>query len=271
MHQKWFWNVRFDEWALWEAQMEEADGISDAYGGMTILPGTCPRLNRSVYSSPQNFLPVSPNSFPASSRIFPRSGDISALRDPYSANIDRCFSHFPLWTVHKKLYMFDMHHRSSKFDRTTPKLTVDTSESPVSDEATDYPGNVTSASDSDETLVSETLESGLSICKDECPRQDGGSGGDSNCHTWDGARAWEISWYARWELLRELVKRDEAKRNVLDCTATTPCEPSPMFFFAGDDEEDDEDYGTIVANPLFGRRIHAELGWSQGFLTKYQR
>src|SRR6202042_3057209 len=94
---------------------------------------------------------------------------------------------------------------------------------------------------------------------------------DNVFHTWDGVRAWEMSWYARWELLIELVKNDESKRNALEYVGTSS-EPPPMFFFAGengeeddDDDDDDDDYGTIISNPVFGRRVQTGLGKVQKF------
>jgi len=272
MHQKWFWSTRHDEWATWEAQMEEADVISDAYGGMAILPGTCPALSRSRYTSTRRTQPSSPcpSPNPANPRIFPRLGDISALRDPYSVNIDRCFCHFPLWTVHKTLYMFDMHHRSTSLHNTS-KMNVGESEGLSNAVNMDkQASDATGSNDRDAILVSEEVL-GSSVTR----KAFSGKGSDidefgesGEFQTWDGVRAWEISWYARWELLIELVKRDEVKRNVLGCVVTCPHEPPPMFFFAGenskedddDEEEEEEDYGTIVSNPLYGRPVHVGFG-----------
>jgi len=81
-----------------------------------------------------------------------------------------------------------------------------------------------------------------------------------------------MSWYARWELLIELVKNDESKRNALEYVGTPLREPPPMFFFAGEngeeeDDDDEEDYGTIVSNPVFGRRVQAGLGNVQKFFA----
>jgi len=243
----------------------EADSISHAYGGMAILPGTCPALSRDRFSSSRKIPPPSPCPTSVSPRIFPRLGDISALRDPYSVDIDRCFCRFPLWTVHKTLYMFDMHHRSTSLDRTTSKMTAGgfdlLSNHATTDEQADEVTSFADSSDSDLTLVSEDT-SGSSEYKEKYLRT------EDNIHeseedsggfcAWDGVRAWEISWYARWELLIELVKTDENKRNGLEYVGTSPREPPPMFFFAGEDgeeDDDDEDYGIIVSNPLFGKRV----------------
>jgi hypothetical protein len=250
--------------------MEEAESISHAYGGMALLPGTCPALNRDRWSTSRETPTPSPCPSPVNSRIFPRLGDISALRDPYSVDIDRCFCHFPLWTVHKTLYMFDMHHRSTSPDRTTPKITADHSDFLSNHAATVTPGQGDKVSGSTEcnvTLVSSAFSGGsvthqkyLEVDDDTHKSEE-----DNNVfHTWDGVRAWEMSWYARWELLIELVKNDESKRNALEYVGTSSREPPPMFFFAGEngeeDDDDYDDYGTIVSNPVFGRHVQAGLG-----------
>jgi hypothetical protein len=131
----------------------------------------------------------------------------------------------------------------------------------TTDEQADEVTSSADSSDSDLTLVSEDT-SGSSEYKEKYLRTEDNiheseedSGG---FRAWDGVRAWEISWYARWELLIELVKTDENKRNGLEYVGTSPREPPPMFFFAGEDgeeDDDDEDYGIIVSNPLFGKRV----------------
>lgn len=271
MHQKWFWSARYDEWAAWEAQVEQVNNLCEAYGGMAILPGTCPGLNRHKDPSSRNNSPPSPgpSANPANPRIFPRLGDISALRDPYSVNIDRCFCHFPLWTVHKTLYMFDMHHRSVSLND-NPTMPVKTSD--VLSTVDKAISDITGFNDNDVTLVSEDVSVG-SISK-EARSMEGYDANqpedeDRDVRAWDGVRSWEISWYARWELLIELVKRDEVKKKVWD---SYPIEPPPMFFFAGanddeDDDEDEDDYGTIISNPLYGRRLQAGLGMVQDFFA----
>jgi hypothetical protein len=52
MHQKWFWSTRYDEWVMWEARIAQANAATEAYGGMAILPGTCPALSRSRIWTP---------------------------------------------------------------------------------------------------------------------------------------------------------------------------------------------------------------------------
>jgi len=164
--------------------------------------------------------------------------------------------------------MFDMHHRSTSLDNKMPKITVDdleihSKDTPVDEQAGDstfFPGS----GDSDVTLVS----AGGSATEEECFGKEDDTNEsekeESVFDTWDGIRAWEISWYARWELLIELVKRDEVKRKALGCLATSSSEPMPKFFFPEangeedeEDNDDEEDYGTIVSNPLYGRRVLA--------------
>jgi hypothetical protein len=117
---------------------------------------------------------------------------------------------------------------------------------------------------SDVTLV----EDDLSSC--DMKDHDMSEATDTSLYTWEGVRAWEITWYARWELLVELVKREDAfiKRDDMIIRPCAPVAPPPpvhlgaiperpqMFYFPGengeeDDEDEEDDYGTLVDNPLF--------------------
>jgi hypothetical protein len=155
-----------------------------------------------------------------------------------------------------------MHHRSTSLDDKIAKKAVDDleflSEVAIVDEQAGDRTLFAGSGDSDVTLVSGDM-SGGSTTKEEClGKEDDTNESDNDFRTWDGVRAWEISWYARWELLIKLVKRDEVERKGLSCIATSSPEPMPKFFFAeangeeeDDDDDDDEDYGTIISNPLY--------------------
>jgi hypothetical protein len=201
--------------------------------------------------------------------IFPRVGDISALRDPYSANVDRCFFRFPLWTIHKTLYVFDMHQRavhiSDQIQGSTSSGSLQSSTgSTICDDE-----DVTLVADDKRSFEKQTLDNGS---HQECLLPEG-----SPPCTWDAIRAWELNWYARWELLIGLVQRDQALRQAAPLSPSTtpsgfvdedlsplkellepftPKAPTPVFHFAGEDGEEDDgdeedDYGTLVANPIY--------------------
>lgn len=271
-HQKWFWRNRYDEWVAWEAEAEVDSESADAYGGIAVLSGTCGERHLYPPRSPPPSPPApSPTLNP---RIFPRMGDLSALRDPHSVSIDRCFCHFPMWTMHKTLYLFDMHHRST--DQKTENIDEGiTAGASLSEEEV---GDITLAAGDDDESDVTVVSSRSSSAKTKCASLPGDADeADSDFHTSDGVRAWEISWYARWELLIELVKREEFTRHASKrLVMAKPVQPAPMFFFAGEnggdaeedgddwDDDDDEDYGAIVANPLYGNgRSSIQVGFER--------
>ncbi|KAI5893190.1 uncharacterized protein SCHCODRAFT_02247103 [Schizophyllum commune H4-8] len=101
MHLKWFWAVRQEEWEEYTNNVRDAK----AYGGVESDSEDCIRAPWS--RSPRPSIIEEPSAPPLT--IHPRRGDLSALRDPYAAHIDRCFVSLPLWTMNKTLWMFDVH------------------------------------------------------------------------------------------------------------------------------------------------------------------
>lgn len=362
MHQKWLWAQRYEEWIAWEAEVAEREELAaeaerEAYGGIALLSGTCdgksglkalssfpsqsftsslftptPPTSKSTPTPTSPTTPIAstpppnPNPNPnPNSKIYPRIGDLSALRDPYSAAIDRCFCRFPLWTMQKALFMFDLHHRADAFSeherdqcivtaRSDPTLetatesVVDVTEPilncrPVTDinitvtEVTSDSEETAGEGEGDMTLLSiddcdsnsditvfSPSNSCVSSAKTMCASLPGD--GDEHdeeeeesedFHTSEGARAWEVSWYARWTLLTELVKRDAKERHNPASARRepkAPAEPSPMFFLAEEEElesededvwdDEDEDYGRIVANPIYGQgRSSIQIGFER--------
>jgi hypothetical protein len=137
-------------------------------------------------------------------------------------------------------------------------------------------------SDSDVTLVSENRSS-ISPTNEKCLGDDSKKSEEeeeeeeeeednTDFSTWDGVRAWEISWYARWELLVELVKRDEIIRNTSAHAFTPhePAQPPSMFFFEGEgdgEDEDEDDYGTVVSTSFRGTHLEAGFERAQEFFA----
>ncbi|KAG2069586.1 hypothetical protein BDR04DRAFT_1232203 [Suillus decipiens] len=298
LHQKSFWTARHDEWLEWQAKEVKwrmDNGISardpgSAYDGITLVDsqkvsGLPSQIRVPLSGLERDLDGYASRDFVQDSNapIYPRVGDISALRDPYSANVDRCFFKFPLWTIHKTLYVFDMHQRAVHIS--------DQIQSSVSSESLQSSTGSTTCGDEDVTLVADdelpfkkqTLDNGC--LPPETPQR-------SPPCTWEAVRAWELNWYARWELLIGLVQRDRALRQAAPLSPSTtssdedhsspkellepftPKAPTPIFHFAGEDGEDDgdeeEDYGTLIANPIYNVNETFKEGYHRAviFFTK---
>ncbi|EGO03989.1 hypothetical protein SERLA73DRAFT_69788 [Serpula lacrymans var. lacrymans S7.3] len=292
MHQKWFWSSRHDEWVEWQARQDECKLRAGDAENSCPAP-TCSEEDphsRSPSSGLDRDVPVqSQNRFVQNMNapIYPRIGDVTALRDAYSVNVDRCFCQFPLWTIHKMLYLFDMHQRVAQPEHAPKKLEDTPSQTHSEAEDTEYIENVGSSQslstfiDDDKTLVEDESPFGSpkkGSVATKLPEPVFGSGTPAAGYFWNGARPWELSWYARWELLIGLVQRDQALRHAsmqavvsasTDLTATLAekCQarqdhdehmetrPSIIYFSGenGEDDDDEEDYGTVVTNPLFAK------------------
>jgi hypothetical protein len=287
LHQKSFWTARHDEWLDWQAKevnrridhdicahdpgsmhasitLEDSQEVS---GLPSQIRGPLSGLERDFEGYASREIAQDLNA-----PIYPRVGDISALRDPYSANVDRCFFRFPLWTIHKTLYVFDMHQRAVHIS--------DQIEGSVSSGSLQSSTGSTTCGDEDVTLVADdepffekqTLDDGShqECLPPETPKR-------SLPCAWEAIRAWELNWYARWELLIGLVQRDQALRQAAPLSPSptpssvvdedlsppkellepfTPKAPTPIFHFAGEDGEGDngdeeDDYGALIANPIY--------------------
>ncbi|KAG2156896.1 uncharacterized protein EDB93DRAFT_1126270 [Suillus bovinus] len=285
LHQKSFWTARHDEWLEWQAKEVKrridhticAQDPGSAYTGITFadsqeVSGLPSQIRVPLAGLDRDFEGYASRDFVQDSNapIYPRLGDISALRDPYSANVDRCFFRFPLWTIHKTLYVFDMYQRSAHIS--------DQIEGSVSSGSLSSSTSSSTCGDEDATLVAD----------DEPPfeKQTFDDGSHQEClppktpkrsPTWEAIRAWELNWYARWELLIGLVQRDQALRQAAPLSPSTtlsgfvdedlsppkkllepfsPKAPTPILHFAGEDGEGDsgdeeDDYGTLISNPVY--------------------
>jgi hypothetical protein len=217
-------------------------------------------------------------------KIFPRTGDITALHDPQVARIDQTFCNYPLWTIQKVLFVCNMDtaargksshgENSEKVNRHSDSRVVDAP-----------PSTNKGADEEDRALVSHDLpplDSPIPILT---------------------KLSWEQSWHTRWEVLTELVRMTERALlargpTAISATVTTPiglpvvarsltdvAEDSntrvpARFFFAdpvgvevgdgteSDDDEEEDDYGEIVLNPRFGlqRTVSARRGFGHPFL-----
>jgi hypothetical protein len=293
LQQKTLWNSRHEEWAEWQSRVEQGEALaqeSETNNAYTGLATAGPR----VAKSPPPYMRTPPSGLerdladhPSKKRghdvhasIYPRVGDVSALRDPYSVNIDRCFFKLPLWTLHKTLYVFDMQQRSPSLAPaySTAHVQASTSSSTLSSYSSSTSGE---DEESDSTLVADDSP----VPKSQLPLEPLKS--DSSLHSqpsWNCLYGWELSWYARWELLIGLFQRDHTKRDVFDIPikleapleseATPPSPPGRIFrFTVGEDEDEngddeDEDYGMLVADSGFSADFDEECERAMAFYSR---
>ncbi|KAL0577284.1 hypothetical protein V5O48_004712 [Marasmius crinis-equi] len=133
LHLKWFWASREEEWA-------EYENATRAYGGISTSPELPPSSYASrfpgLFASARTTRPNSkrhagiPNS-PVPSHpvppmtMHPRWGDLSGLRDPWCAHMDRYFVEVPMWRIKKSLWTADLQvmsmvHQRRQEDREEP-------------------------------------------------------------------------------------------------------------------------------------------------------
>jgi hypothetical protein len=275
LHQKLFWTARYDEWLEWQAKEVKRRVDHSICAPDPENACTCIDTQEASGSPSQFHTPPSGFERDFASRgisqdfnalIYPRVGDISALRDPYSENVDRCFFRFPLWTIHKTLYAWNINERSS---HTSGNMQLSTSPGSLqlsaSSAASSYE-DMSRVADDDETDLEKTI---LQNGSHPLP-----SKGSPSC-AWKATRDWEMNWYARWELLIGLIQRDQDLQQPLPFPTTLsgsidddaspleePMEPltpeTSIFHFAGENEEGDEedeedDDGTLVMNPMYSK------------------
>jgi hypothetical protein len=260
-HTKWFWHARHDRWLDWEAHVATASASASAYGGIIAV-----QPDPDFLFPPPSLIQTESRrrSIHSNAPIYPRNGDISALRDPYPTAIDYRFCSYPLWTIHKSLFVFDMHHRAA-----SRVMAKDTNDSDGDDsraatptlEPTDY-FSTSEFSEEDITLV----EDDCSTIKgdDECAFPPPCSPPSKDIYPWThgDTRPWEVTWYARWELLMRLVNHGFVSRKISEYALNTGKpralqRATPLFFIGDsdsddDDDDDENDYGMVVAEPLFG-------------------
>ncbi|KAI0353431.1 hypothetical protein OH77DRAFT_1427494 [Trametes cingulata] len=199
-----FWDHRFHLWRAWQAQVDRLDAVQAEYArdGLraTLRYPAPPVLPRS------RGLPQSPNRREAEVRveeqmgrrgearlqtynpyapIFPRLGDLRALRDPYCDWPDRAFINFPTYSIAKILWLNDLLVREQERRRGAlfwaGGVIMGVPESPASmySEGCASPSEASTAD-----AGSEGAEAGVSRAP---PR--------------DVQRPWEVDWRARWQVL----------------------------------------------------------------------
>ena len=287
-HQKWLWNTRYDEWMQWRAEVETAE--MGLYGGISnaasIEP---PPFRRSRIPSPMlpeaEYSPVN-NTAELNEKIFPRTGDITALHDPQVARLDQTFCNYPLCTIQKVLFVCSMD-------------TAARERSPLSRDS----GDVNHHSDSQDSDPTRSTTKGAN-CEERVPTPHD-SPTSKSAFPLLTKLSLEQSWHTRWEVLTALVRMTEQtvlaqSPTTIPATVTTPIglpvvarsladvdessneQVQPRFFFASseegevndgcesddDDDEEEDDYGEIVLNPRFAlqRTITEERVLGRSFL-----
>ncbi|KAJ7792942.1 hypothetical protein B0H14DRAFT_2928748 [Mycena olivaceomarginata] len=237
LHLKYLWAMREDQWDEHAMRMHESyayDGVSPA-SARHAFPSSPPPPR--VQSPDYSHLRMPPLT------IHPRRGDLSALRDPYCAHMDRCFVGMPLWTMGKTLWMYDVHvlagHRVRLLSEGTPFENED-EESGSEGENSTMASSMSTAGfsdDSDETLVDSERscsdDEGMDIMEDVDLGSDAGKETDGAVEVQLCSRPlgdyldskprllmsrvpakssppprWETTWYKRFEVLIELVRLD---------------------------------------------------------------
>ena len=142
---KWFWSVREHEWNTCNTDFHNASTY-----------GVSPDVHHDViHTSNGASTPYFHSHRTLPMTIYPRRGDITALRDPYSFHIDRCFAGFASWTIGKILWMLDVHTAMEK-QANIEDVSDEESECELETSAsTGY------SDDSDSTLVESENESDL--------------------------------------------------------------------------------------------------------------
>jgi hypothetical protein len=283
-HQKWLWNTRYDEWMQWRAEVKTAEAEMGPYGGISnaAVPEP-PPLRRPRVPSP--ILPETEHASAGKNvelneKIFPRTGDITSLRDPQVARLDQTFSNYPLWTIQKVLLVCSMD-------------TAARGRSPLSRESkkVDHHGDRQGGSASRGTMKDAEMETPVAVPYDQPTSE--------SAIPLLTKLSWEQSWHTRWEVLTALVRMTEQAvlergHTTIPATVTTPIglpvvarsladvvessdtQASGGFYFASneetggsdgsesDDDEEEDDYGEIVLNPRFGLQRPMTLGRGLG-------
>ena len=236
-HLKWFWSTRERE-----REASNTDLRENVYNSVSSDAPHVQLVN----------LPININRVPTPyahqsdpTTIYPRRGDISALRDPYSFHIDRCFAGLANWTFGKILWMLDVYAAMEK-----RKMEVDM-EQDVSDEESESELETSASTgfsdDSDCTLVESENESDLrnTILDSSIPMKFNNdaelprilSVGYLDNTSWsqsvythaskskklDGKDfPWATNWYRRWALLVDISRggnKDRKKHLLFEPTA----------------------------------------------------
>ena len=148
-HVKWFWSLREEDRTGTE---EKPKGVSQEYGiGFSTPFHPSPFRSSQIDPIQQTMRPMT---------IHPRRGDISALRDPYCTDIDRCFVDLPTWTIGKAIWMHDLLMADAKRNASIQDREDEDSQSESGESESELETSTSThfSDDSDATLVESENE-----------------------------------------------------------------------------------------------------------------
>ena len=240
-HIKWFWSTREHEW---EASNTDLRSVNVFNSVSSDAPHVQP-VNV-VVNLPFNIkrVPTPYAHQTAPTTVHPRRGDISALRDPYSFHIDRCFAGLANWTFGKILWMIDVHAAMEK-----RKMEEDVEQDASDEESESELETSTStgfSDDSDCTLVESEnesdlrntiLDSSITMINNDAELPQILSVGYLDNTSWSHSVythaskskkmdrknfPWATNWYGRWALLVDISRggnKDQKKHLFFERTA----------------------------------------------------
>ncbi|KAH6917859.1 hypothetical protein BKA70DRAFT_2817 [Coprinopsis sp. MPI-PUGE-AT-0042] len=223
LHAKWFWSTREGEW---QDSAKPVAGLMspEVSVGLKASKGTKPpAFEGDAFEGDDEERAISP-----AVTAFPRRGDITALRDPYCVEADRCFAHVPMWTLAKVLWVHDMHALSQpKVETPAPDAEDDPFDEVSSVSSFDTSTSIDFSDDSESTLVDSESEWESGYFKGwESPRSQAASSSSSLVSppkasplAWtkdvylkpppSSSSSHPPNWYRRWEILLELSKSEK--------------------------------------------------------------
>ena len=237
-HLKWFWSMREREWEASNTDLRSANVYN------SVSPDA-PRVEPVILPFNINRAPTPYAHRTAPTTIHPRRGDISALRDPFSFRIDRCFAGLANWTFGKILWMLDVHAAMERRKMEVVDMEQDASDE-ESESELEMSASIGFSDDSDCTLVESENESDLRytildssitmIDNDAEPLQILSVGYLDNM-SWSQSVythaskskkldrkdfPWATNWYHRWALLVDISRGDNKDRKHLLFEPTAP-------------------------------------------------
>ncbi|EJD02879.1 uncharacterized protein FOMMEDRAFT_28524 [Fomitiporia mediterranea MF3/22] len=222
-HCRELWRRRKCEWddyeyALWQSgvSLEDVyDGIVDMTGNASqsltphVTAGPWHRKSNLSCKKEQETTAQSPA--PLNPAIFPRLGDLSSARDPFLISVDTWFADFPLWTLSKMIWIYDVNHRANFSAGKCEPMQLSSSFVKDFDEGDSFADTLSTSYTSDTTLVSMTPVTPRSpkdtattpsqprnLCSETRLTSSASLDLTSSTHC---PRLWERCWFSRWEVL----------------------------------------------------------------------
>lgn len=247
-HQRELWEKRRREWDQHQCAVDGWRAVLEAevaYGGIledihaTELPPHLaagpprrPRADSRLQGNAEYF--DRDAATPRNQAIYPRLGELASIRDAFLTSVDCWFGDFPLWTLAKLAWMYDLSHRTASgcgppqapgerhsegsrlpaqaFDKSCAASGRDLVDSTtLSGDLTLVSGS-TAEENTDAPLRSLSTSKTLSLTDLIAKASSSSSTPNASCSgnalsipRVDLIRAWETCWFARWEILYHQV------------------------------------------------------------------